>query len=99
MRDTNILENGQEWPRRYAAAEIREFAKSLGRETIVEIAVEDLQEAVEGYQWARTVDDGLTNKGRRQYLRRIIKSCAERIPVEEIQDLLVELDGPTSQRL
>jgi hypothetical protein len=111
MPDTHIVEGGHEWPRRYAAAEKKAIAISLGRKAINYVAWEDLQEAVEGFQWARLEDEGLqwalkddlfvssTNKGQRQQLVHIIRLCAEGATIEAIQDALNELDGVTCQRL
>jgi hypothetical protein len=75
--DSDSIEPGHEWPRCYSPAHFAAIAQSLGRATLPEIAIEDLQEAVERYQWASLVDDCAfsfsTNKGRRQQLLHIIK--------------------------
>jgi hypothetical protein len=104
MPDTCIGEGGREWPRRYTPVEINAIAVSLGRKKICEVAVEDLQEAVEGYQWATASEDkgtfpDSTNKGRRRQLIHIIRLCAKGAAVDEIQGALNGLDAPTSQRL
>ena len=91
-------------PRRYTPVEVEAIAISLERKKICEVAVEDLQEAVEGYQWAAASEDkgtfpDSTNKGRRRQLIHIIWLCAKGAAVDEIQGALNKLDAPTSQRL
>jgi len=103
MPDTRFSESRREWPRYYTPAEIKLIGNSLGLSDIDPVALEKLQDAVEGYQWASTGDEGVfpdaTNKGRRQHLSQILKLCGPGAPDEAIETALNKLDGPTSQRL
>lgn len=92
-----------EWPRLYTSAELEALAKSLGCKELGRVTVYKLQKAVEAFQWACFFDDGYfpsnTKLSRRQRLMNIISLCQQEAPAEEIEVVLNELDGHTSQLL
>jgi hypothetical protein len=92
----------REWPRCYTSTELKEIAKSIGRKRLRSLAVGKLQEAVQAYQWGRSIDYGKwgspsTNKGRRTQLEYIIKLCERGVSIVEIDKAVDELDAPASQ--
>lgn len=100
---------GNEWPRSYTSGELEAIAQSNSHGEPPPHIVERLQDAVGAYQRGHSFDEGevfpgfkvetLTNKGRRKKLKRIIELCEEDAAAYEIQEVVDELDGPTSQLL
>jgi hypothetical protein len=103
MPDTHFVEGGNEKPRRYSPVELDAIAKAAGVNTFGPDVVEDLQQSVESFQWAREGDPGgmffRSNKEIRSQLEFIAKLCEKGASVEEIEAALSELDGPTLQKL
>ena len=103
MPDTRFVEGGNEKPRYYTPVELDAIAKAAGVKKFGPDVVEDLQQSVQSYQWAREGDPGgvffRSNKEIRSQLDHIVKLCAKGASVEEIEAALNELDGLTSQKL
>ena len=114
MPDTVFVEGGNESPRRYTPTEIAIIQASLRAakkastrkktsKGITPLNIEELQEAVEAYQWACSADKGgmffRSNKERRRQLNRILELCAQKTSNEEVKQELDELDAITSQLL
>jgi len=105
MPDTLSGEAGSEGPRDYSPAEL-DTLKPLFEAVGVEFSpaiVEQLQEAVHGFQWATSADPGgifFSCKREKCYrLKRILKLHAAQRPPKKIELALRGLDGPTLQQL
>ena len=86
----------------YTPAELEDLAKKAGVQQLGPVALEKLQEEVDGYLWARESDKGVffvSNKQRRQRLIGIRELLTQGKSDEVIQAELDQLDGPTSQDL
>src|SRR5215472_3158868 len=103
MPDTHFVEGGNETPRRYSPVELDAIAKAAGVKTFGPNVIEDLQQSVESFQWAREGDPGglffRSNKEIRSQLECIAKLCEKGGSVEDIEAALSELDGLTLQKL
>jgi hypothetical protein len=96
-----------ESPRPYAPVEIEAIAQSVFPFDLASSHIEQLQRAVEEYQWATWGDNreflalhpSGTNRGRRKLLKRIIELCELQASSEEIESELIKLDARASQSL
>ena len=106
--DTRFVEDGPEWvedepqwPRRYTTAELEAIANAAGVRDPV--ALEELQQAADAYQWARSADPGgeffLSNEQRRSRLINILKLLRAQASAAEIEKAVNELDAITFQFL
>ena len=109
MPDTFTVEgrHRHRWPRRFAPEELNAIGASIAPHKIDARNIERLQEAVEAFQWASSVEDknflehfpSSTNKGRRAQLNLIIELCKRGAPESEIEIALNGLDAIASQLL
>jgi len=85
------------WPHDYTPR-VTAIARSIGRRELTPNEVEQLQDALQGYQWASSADywdaPRSTHNRRRQQLSQIVQLC-EQEEAEEVEIALNELDAPT----
>jgi hypothetical protein len=94
MPDTHFVEGRNEMPRRYSPVELDAIAKAAGVKAFGPDVVEDLQQSVESFQWAREGDPGgmffRSNKEIRSQLDQIINLCGQGASSEVLEQIPLE---------
>lgn len=96
-----------EFPKSYRVDELTEIARTLDRPSLSPLSVHCLQEALTGYQWAALMDHHKgaksalfdTNTERRRKLKTLAGLIRLNAPADRINDIMDDLDAPTSHLL